>query len=90
MKPWRELLKTITVTQIEEQIADLKDRIRTDQEEIIYLTILRRGLLASREFLKITDRKTKEIIDDAIKEANRGMMGYTSVKTDGEGSIGAG
>ena len=86
IQDWRPLLKKITVQEIEEQIAELKDRIKKDQEEIVYLTILRRALLCSQEFRKITDRKAQEAIDLAIEEANHGFSD-TIVKTDGEGKL---
>ena len=86
MQDWKQFLRKITVDEIEQQISELKDRIRCDQEEIVYLILIRRGILASKEFQKISKQKAIESINQAINEANYGFK-EIPLKTDSEGKI---
>jgi hypothetical protein len=88
VQDWRPFLTKITVPEIEQQIVELKDRIRQDQTEIVFLTVLRRGLIRSKQLRQISQRKAEEAIDQAIRESSAGELeDMAPVHTNGEGGI---
>ncbi len=83
VQDWRPFLLKINITDIDLQIEALKERIINDQQEIVYLTIIKHGLLASKEFGRISKKKADEVINQAIEEMNF----IDKAKFDQEGKI---
>ena len=82
---WKDWLRQLKISDIEARIVELKNQIILDQQEIVYLSIIRKGKQRATELKAISDRRAEEAINEAIEEINRDAS-YVQ-KTDAEGSL---
>jgi phosphoribosyl-dephospho-CoA transferase len=86
---WSEWLQQLNGTAIDTRLAQLKDIIRNAQEEIVCLTIVRKGIERKEEFRKISKKKVEQAIDEAIAEANGDSEAASKLRITSEGTISA-
>lgn len=82
---WKDWLRQLNIPSIENRIDELKSRIKLDQQEIVYLSIIRKGIQRAAEFKAISEAKAMQAIDEAVKEANDDVR--YAPKPNGEGGI---